>query len=385
MKGIILPFATTILTAVIAIAVLLAGIFGFMLTSIDTGKIENRFQFLNVLNRPYILTGVLTNLKLYDRMLVEHAIESVVTGSPEKSNSDMEILRVFFEKYNFDAYAVSIENEDGAVFYIDSFPKKCGSDEQSTCVRKRTNQAGPCGVGCVEIVSDMCSSNEVCCEENTAEYSIPSDALDVVACGGVGVCTSKPQALGIFGFNILYSKDCGAGRVLIEEAASECNIAGVNGGKTPICCAPIEKIGETRFAGTAELPLLFKGKTLYEPKTYFCQDTSEECENGAYVSNLCLNQGPDVKCCVNEAIHCKPPNNAAYCLDFTNCPPGKNLGDELCPGQANFVCCDITDEEWDNMKGAASNAEPKAFCQISGDAYNAEPPLGKLRVTISER
>lgn len=379
-KGLILEFASTAAVAIIAMAILMAGLFTSLVLSVSSGKIENRFEYLNVLNRPYILADVLTNVKVDDRLLTEHAIETIATGSTEGAGSDLALLKSFLDNYRFDVYSISIHNRtNGILFKLDAFGKKCGASDEGVCVRKLQSMAGPCGVGRVEIadVNDVCSdsfiSKEVCCKEDAAAYESQPDAFNVYECGDGGVCTSNVLDTGI--------PYCGQGRIYDPEGKDDCEDK--NDGKTPACCIPFDE-EQTRYTGAAELPLLFKGKTLYEPKTYFCQDYQNDrmsCEGGAYVNNEC--GSANIKCCINEPIHCKPPYEKFYCMDrelySDKCIV---IPDGECPGQANVVCCET---EAPVIGTAANPPSIEGVCKLEGEPYGTTPAFGIMRVVISER
>ena len=119
-------------------------------------------------------------------------------------------------------------------------------------------EAGTCNVGRVE-TNDKCDSGNVCCKEDKAAYESSPDSFAII-CGkdSIGVCSAESEFNPQIG-SYMKKFPCGEGRVKIDDIAENCK--GINGDKTPLCCAPLDtgtvSVGK---AFSAKIPLIYKNE-----------------------------------------------------------------------------------------------------------------------------
>ena len=396
MKGMLLPFATTLAVVLIGVALAIGGVFIYATLVISGSEVDNRFEFASLLTRPYDIAIILSQSQLDKRTFNERSLE---TSLSMQQQGDFDDVSYFIEKYDIQYFFMKIytderfaQENDAVVFTMDNLLNKCGADENSdgqpdgTCVSKKigTMRAGPCGVGRIEILDiDMCGSSYVCCKEDLLAYLEKPKPYDIVPCGenNIGYCDAlTPHIFAMFGAK---TKKCGEGRLRLESGEAAC--IDTNEGMTPVCCAPLTEVVQTstKLSSTAEFPLLYKGKTLYEPKNFECHDNTEQC-SGEYVQNLCIYQPANVRCCVTEEIHCKPPHEDYVCMNFDHCTgtivEGAD-GDKLCPGPSNYVCCNTNKHYKETANG--EQQESKGSCTLGDEAYSGEPFQGSVMLTVA--
>lgn len=395
MKGLILPFATTITVVLVAVALSIAAVFIYAGLVIAGTKIENKFDFATFVSTPYDASIAISENSLEKRNFIERSLATALTAKPE---SDFPDVRYYLNGYDFDVWFFSVYTDpklserlgrEAVAYNIDNIPKKCGDTNQGYCVGIHVTayygKSDFCGVGRVKIdENDKCGFSEVCCQEDEAVYIAQPDHYDTIyRCGGSGYCTGELE----YGIDILSwrSEDCGAGRFRFEDVENECE--STNGGETPVCCVPIEydALKEIGRVTSAEIPLIYKGKTLYEPKNYDCFDINSQACDGEYVRDLCA--GPEnIQCCIDDVVHCESPREDYVCMDVEHCNgevlEGEN-NEKLCPGPQNYVCCSTNEPAIDENYNPANNAEPQGTCTLGGNAYTGEPFMGTAEITVS--
>jgi len=258
-KGAILPFATTVVLLLLVVAVMIAALFFYV---INWGKTINPTFTVSEAAKPYFIADAFEYLKLKDRQFLEHALETIATGSMGASNSEPVIKDIhgFLDKYKLDFYSVAITKNDGVLARIDSVPYKCGDSQQGICMSPLSQPIGGggaiplgCGNGRKEIsdTGDVCGFGEICCADNKNSNGqwLDSGGNAVASCGTarnrIGVC------------DLSRNGECSTGRVAIPQESGQCS-AGL------LCCAPLsaralQSIGQVRGA---EIPVLYKGGIL---------------------------------------------------------------------------------------------------------------------------
>ncbi|MFC2143439.1 hypothetical protein ACFLQN_03500 [Candidatus Aenigmatarchaeota archaeon] len=403
MRGLALPQMTTVTLVIIAVAVVIILVFIAFFINLTDSEVGNMYRFIVFVNRPYDVAEILYHTSLDNEPFFNDALRVSMVGSAINASSDINEIRFFLEKYGFDIYSISIISDEEIIEklgnhshteFISNVLDPCGQDNKGYCVFDNYI-TGPCGVGRVEINdADKCGSSHICCIENEEEYGIHG-TLDIFRCGPegyggelIGICTYKQINIvsdpGEPGYVTEY-KECGAGRLLLDEEEYTQQCEGTNEDNTPLCCVPFDAETEAgELIMSADIPLLFKGKTLFEPRNYYCLDSSEDsCDGGYYVSGICI--GPsNNKCCITDIINCKSPFEDGYCVDEDGCVGDILADDEYCPepsrGISRFVCCDT-----EPTLGGENERDPsvKGICGFDEDAYNANPIDGVLDVTIT--
>ncbi len=377
-KGII-EFGTTvfILLFVVVLVVIALLIYVTHLAS----QVSPSYQVVDKSSRQFFIADALSHLRLQDRQLIEHAIESSTAGSLAKSNSQFidDSVAGFLGSYGMKYYSFSIKSGDKYISYADSIPNKCGANDEGICMDPVTysvsdiqlNVQDKCGIGRMGIdAAGKCSDSEVCCQEHldgSGNY-LDSSGKRLAKCGSVGnrigVC-DYPQK------HAFLKSTCYPGRIEIDKEDKEC--AGM------ICCAPFgdETLASTGSLYTADIPILFKGKALFDPGKYKCQNSdSTEC-SGQYVSGLCPAFGSNILCCVTDIIKCGAKNDKT-CTESAIC--GDTSPDKgTCPGPSSFVCCSSP-----IASSPVIASTPSDFGPCDSTYYKTgDPVLGTMEVNVA--
>ncbi len=278
MKGLTFPedLGMTLIQMVITVGlltVLLLLYIGMQFHLYSGSPISFSVDFVSVVNKPYMLGGVLEYTKLDDRQILEQAIEGVGTDSLENANAGKLLDRVenFVRTYDLKYYKITLINESGTMAYTDNAGQRCGEKTDGWCVNKNTG----CDVGRIEIeAKNLCGANEVCCRQDLTAYQAQGNRRGkyvLVRCGeNKGICsegeTKNAIEVNLFTrFYVSLSPLCGGGQTEID--VKDCKTA--NNGKTKICC--IEKIGaDLTTVGTdigpvnkVSIPLFYKNRAGY--------------------------------------------------------------------------------------------------------------------------
>ncbi len=260
MKGFVeeVPWTAIVLVVAVVAATVLLLIWIFFQLPVGPGKpFSFDIRFANLINRPYLLISSASNVRLDDRTFFEHALQSAVVESLERSNSKSVavLMKQYLDYYDSDYYSIKVIKKDKTIFEVTNFPKNCGKDGYCNVIFYKTD-AGVCNVGWVE-TDDKCDSAFVCCKEDRNTYTAQPDSFNVVPCGegDIGICSAMPDSLDFYDEPLI----CGLGKFLIEDPSKNCEK--VNGGKTPMCCAPMSTSIKTYDKYySAEIPLLYKGE-----------------------------------------------------------------------------------------------------------------------------
>ncbi len=406
MKGLMLPFATTLAVLITGVAIIIAGIILAALMAITGTQLENKFDFISLVSRSYDASLLLTQSGLGDRPFLERALESSVAVKKEGEFTDVSLLLNLYkyDYYSFDVYAdqyiAETENLNNIVYSIDNTKKKCGENLEGVCVDPKgaRNEQEACGVARVKIEGACGGFNsEVCCKESETEYNDLEDHYEIFKCGfgenpeeKAGYCTQKRfiQLNSFIGPRKREYIDCGNGRYYEEAGNIDCE--GANNDETPVCCVPLPEIEnlESGPGSSAEIPLLYKGKTLYEPKNYQCQNIDEDPCAGEYIRYHCPNLPPNIQCCITDPIHCMAPYEQYVCMDRQNCEASENSvvtgpnNEKLCPSDIDtYVCCLTTE----SVKGETPEQPLQSYgtCTLGDEAYNARPLVGVADIFVS--
>ncbi len=223
-------------------------------------------NFVSIASKPFQLAEVLTHMKVVDRQILEHAIETVATGSTESSNSKVlpAGLRLILQLYGFTYYRIGVEVKDATLTEVDNIETRCGEDNKGWCIDSSIG----CDVGYVSLdptdPKGKCAapgprpsdtSSIFCCVYKPQEYEQNGNArgkYDVIVCGnGRGVCSEGEKT------SFHKATECGKGQVNLGKT-DECK--NPNSGKTPFCCAERtdELDVETGVTTQAVVPLLYK-------------------------------------------------------------------------------------------------------------------------------
>lgn len=372
-------------------------------------------SFIKSVNNPYAFFEGISHLKFRERQMFEHLLSASVVGSLEKGGSSGAdtALSDFVGSYGRSIYIIVLSSPN-KIFEITDFRGislesiSCG--ENAFCTDNSptfygvqyTNPAGPCQIGRTPIVDSTgkCTSKQTCCKYDVDSYKTTSAAAingkkyDVIQCGrnNIGICNPKaffvdPKSGSI---EIPY---CGNGFEIINDDG-KCK--GANNGQTTVCCVPAisTALEKAAITGRSEAPFLYKGRTLFEPKEYRCQDSRTEICNGEYVKGLCPSDDY-TQCCITDAIRCKRPENNYFCRDNEHCPVNGQdvvIKDNQCPDpdtpsrQSNYECCTIEKPYNENEKGNNAGKVPPSgkygSCYLTGTPYTDKPVFGKLEVSI---
>lgn len=247
MKGIFTDIGFTVAVLITAVIVILAMLVLFVIFEFK-GKdpMSYSLDFVDLSNKPYMLSGGLLHLKIDDRQFIEHAIEASVVGSFESSGYEAlhDKLNEFLDKYDLEYYGVEIKG-DNTVLNLNNGPLRCGPAEANGYC------SSFCDVGQVEIPggNSDCGSG-YCCDFNPDKYIEEGGQYEIYICGSYdnGICSMGPV--------------CGSAMIELEEGNEECNTFDVNHGQTLICCAPktSENVIITGYATSAEIPLFYRDK-----------------------------------------------------------------------------------------------------------------------------
>lgn len=372
-------------------------------------------SFVKTLNDPYSVLEGLSHYRINDRQLLEHSIESVVTGSLKNSGSGSisAALADFLNKYERRIYIVSIDGKENILSITNirgtSLEEiKCG--ENAYCTdnypfgdSKYVNPAGVCQVGKVpaDDKDKKCKSGQTCCKYDPGEYAktdqnaVKWAIYPVVECGrnDIGICNPVVKAPPAAPKGPLIEKEyCGNGFVIVDDVGDICRSA--NDGQTPVCCAFAggAELQSARIAEKADVPFLYKGRTLFEPKEYRCQEITTKCD-GEYVRGLCPQTDPNIQCCITDKIRCKSPNSEYFCRDTSHCiKDGTALAtiDNICPDpdtptrESSYECCPLEEPFREDNSGKQEPAKDHGSCMLTGNTYSEEPVFGKLELTVGD-
>jgi len=286
MKGsseIILTGITTMgLIIILAVVLIIATGLYVRFVIFGGGPLSQEFETVSSMSNPYSLGAILTHKKIDNRNLLEHNIETLVTGDMTRSDSENvpANLKDFLDGYDFEFYHVSLEKQvngknEKTLFSIDNAKRICADSagKKGYCNQRLIfpSKVEECNIGRIKI-SGNCPWREICCAENaTNGHYEPKTkkGLDIVQCGSnhEGVCSADgnkpyiaifiPKLIAVL--PLYKSVGCGNGRVRI--VSDECKSA--NKGQTPVCCAPIsESFYEKTAIGTKMIiPLLYRNNT----------------------------------------------------------------------------------------------------------------------------
>ena len=280
-------------TAIIGIFVVLSvlGFLVLLLVQFITGEypMSHRIEFVDLTSKPYMLSGAISDFRIGDRAVIEHALESSFVGSLEGSDSDyiQEPLEYFIEKYYF-GYGIEILSDNEPIMQSLNIRAldvagRCGDEigddgkPVGICITKGwQSYAGNCNVGRLEIdqgenkcVSDIADVyiRFACCKavsidewNNYMDENPDENNMDLYAvpCDNDGVCSSDYMLQG----TSTVLEDCGPGRIKSNNAES---CIDVNSGWTPMCCKDItqETLVIYGFHTEAYTPLFYKGDVNY--------------------------------------------------------------------------------------------------------------------------
>ena len=219
----------------------------------------------------------------------------------------------------------------------------------------------------------------------------------MVKCGrdNIGICNPLVKAPPVTPKGPVVEKAyCGNGFVIVDDIGDICKNA--NNGETPVCCAfaGSTELQSARIAEKSSVPFLYKGRTLFEPKEYRCQDSLTEICNGEYVRGLCSGPG-NIQCCITDQIRCKHPDTKYFCRDTEHCiSDGGSIKDNQCPDpdkpgqQSNYECCTIekpyNENDKGNNAGKVSPSGKYGSCTLTGNAYSDKPARGSLELTVGD-
>jgi len=250
MKGFVTDIGFTVAVLVTAVIVILAMLVLFVIFEFK-GKdpMSYSLDFVDLSNKPYLLSGSLLHLKIDDRQFIEHAIEASVVGSFESSGYDAlhDKLKEFLDKYGLEYYSVEIKG-DNAVLSLNNLFPACGEKKEGVCVNLWHKTISECGTLREEVQPNDCGGDLTCCKYVVEADYDPSDhhGLHVFYCGnyGRGVCDFE----------------CDETQIELEEGKEDCK--GTNNDNSPYCCAPktSENVIITGYATSAEIPLFYRDK-----------------------------------------------------------------------------------------------------------------------------
>jgi hypothetical protein len=272
--------------------------FGFVSSGMGLKDSISSVNFINEANKPFLVAEVLQHYKVSDRQFMEHALQTVVTGSAKNSNSlyATDFVRKFLENYEMNYYSVSIKDKNkNDLIAVSNIDTRCGENTKGICVdafvsrcsrmtivslfniplgsgdfcESITTKYGICGNGRVKIddVQEDCQWNEVCCMENkdSSDHNLDGDGNVLPNCGlegnKKGVCDDEKILVlesGLFTNDVLHLYGCREGRNRIEKQDNDC------GGPEPeICCVPRSDTSDFSILTEANIPILYKKKMGY--------------------------------------------------------------------------------------------------------------------------
>ncbi len=268
MKGIFTDIGFTVAVLITAVIVILAMLVLFVIFEFK-GKDPMSYSlgFVDLSNKPYLLSGSLLHLKIDDRQFIEHAIEASVVGSLANSRSVgvKQLLKDFMNKYILDYYNVKVSYNNNEIFSIDSLLDKCGpaGNKEGYCIRAGTS-VPHCEVGWIQIPKE-----ETDCSESYTEYLPEGGAITGTnyACCKYDIETYKQTGIyeirqcGNYGIGVC-SEHCSEASIQLNEGNAECNDNDLNEGLTKICCAQksLDVATQTGYATSAEIPLFYRDK-----------------------------------------------------------------------------------------------------------------------------
>jgi hypothetical protein len=227
----------------------------------NKGLISGTALFTGVYNKPHLLIAALSEYKVDDRKLLEHALQIAVAESAAGANSQLEArLRNFLDKYDFiNYYEVRIRKEGKTIMEFDIIPegRLCGEKNEGLCFFDPDSM--PCDVGMVQIdkANNECYDEEKCCKYvNEMEYR--QEVEKVIGEGKA----PKVVHCGDYGNGICSQQRCD-GFITFELPDKTCKDAKVNNGKTPHCCTlrTPEVLGQQfpEIAQSAWAPIYYNG------------------------------------------------------------------------------------------------------------------------------
>jgi len=277
----------TIAVALVAIGSFIIIIFFMIYSTLRTSDVafigghNNAFRqsmkFVDVVEDPFIISSVISDLRQENRDVYEHATQIMTTAKIDESDENFGIdnhgaeeqeeefsrLGEFLDVYDIKYYSVLIEKNNIEIKGLNNLPNRCGEHFQGFCQRGigplNRYDIGVCDVGRIQIDDDgKCSTNWVCCqavdEEVYKNYAEDEDnkVYDVVPCGRpqIGICSvginDRPVPCGE-----------GGGR---NEVTDFGDCGDVNDGDTPNCCVTLapETLQSLKYTVVAEVPLIYK-------------------------------------------------------------------------------------------------------------------------------
>ena len=165
MKGLILPFVTTLAVVLTGVLILLAGIILTALIAISSSEVTNRFVFVSMVTAPYDRFTVMSELVDDDRTLLERSLHTSVAASVQADFSDLLLVQ---EQYDYEPFFFSVYTDEriasrldvsSEIVDVNNLPQRCGPDEDADrhpdgfCVPQHSvdGRAGVCGVGRVTV------------------------------------------------------------------------------------------------------------------------------------------------------------------------------------------------------------------------------------------
>lgn len=386
----------TLLVAVIAVVVIFSILILSALNAFAGDPGGFTVSFVKSINDPYSVLEGFSSYKVQDRTVFEHMLEASVAGALKNSSSEglPSGITSFVKEYERQIYIVSaaglfqLTNIRG----ISMEEVSCGDD--AFCQDNLPSlgygiRKGPCGVGSIADPKGKCLAGQTCCKFDPDKYTELQDKYNIVNCGkGLqGICNSPISVVQAGG--LLDRPYCGNGFVIIDDFNSDCKK--VNNGETTVCCAfaTSEVLQSSHLAEKVEVPFLYKGKTLFEPREYRCQYSTTESCIGEYVSGLCGDQekaDSNIKCCITDEIRCKQPNSGYFCRDDSHCSDG--IVDNMCPDpdmpRSTYECCKSKQAYKEDNQGKAEPSGKYGSCVLWGTSYSGEPVVGRLEMTSSQ-
>lgn len=372
-------------------------------------------SFVKTMDEPFSFVEGMSHMKYNNRQVFEGLIEMSATGRPSSAGMSGldDALMKYTSSYKKPFFLASFSESGKNIFEITNVggvsiqSLVCGED--AYCTDDKTggttySMGGICPVGTVKINDDLkkCKSSQYCCKFDSKAYmdqsrksqadfrKVSNNIFSIIRCGKgrVGICNPtlsliNAQVPGAINKPIELP-NCGNGYTETEDISKACSTA--NNGMTPTCCAPVVDVSleKAQITQRSETAFLYKGRILFEPKSYKCVDSrTEKCVDGEDVTSLCNDPNDHIKCCVTDKISCKPPNSKYYCMTESHCT-GTTI-DNFCPGPGGYKCCIMDNPEpyvQDN-EADGRTAEPgdHGTCYLGDNAYTDLPIIGKLEVS----
>lgn len=294
MKGIASEVIWTAILAILTVMIICAMLVAFLIELVSgEHPMSYSIEFVDLTSRPYTLSGAISELKINDRIFLEHAFESSFAGSLEASDSgDVQGYMESFMGYYDVGYGVNIISGNETIMKILNtraldISGRCGDELNGEgepvgiCVSQSWDTfVGTCNVGRLEIPqgeneceADRSSNNpiSVCCksvriidwnkamwydlDENQRAVLNPMGILAEPCDNYQGVCSM------VYMTGAVPREECGPGMIELDSSGCE----GTNRGFTPLCCKDVTKEALLRFGFHSEAftPLFYKGEKNY--------------------------------------------------------------------------------------------------------------------------